>query len=77
MTPSILPPVAGRSLSLLRPDALLQPLLAVFPHGLQHHARRNAYQAMGLAAAGRHDRELADHAVAVALSAPAVAATRS
>lgn len=52
-----------------RPDKLLQPLLAFFPHGLQHGARRNAYHAMGLTAAGRRDRLAADAAVTSALAA--------
>lgn len=55
-----------------RPDSLLQPLLAVFPHGLQHGARRNAYHAMGLAAAGRRDRLAADAAVTSAVAAQRV-----
>lgn len=42
------------------PELLVQPLLAVFPHGLQHGARRNARQALDLAAAGRRDRQAAE-----------------
>ncbi len=43
---------------------LQQALLAVLPHGLQHRARRNAYQATGVAAIGRREREAAEAAVA-------------
>lgn len=51
----------------LRPESMLQPLLAMFPHGLQHQARRNACRAAGEATAGRRDRLAADTAVAGAL----------
>jgi hypothetical protein len=57
------------------PDLLVQPLLAVFPHGLQHHSRRNAHRAMGLAAAGRRDRLVAS--VSPPSATPALTALES
>jgi hypothetical protein len=48
---------------------LLQPVLAVFPHGLQHGSRRNAHRAMGVVAAGRRERQAVDEAVAELLRA--------
>jgi hypothetical protein len=51
-------------------DAVLaEPLLALFPHGLQHGSRRNAYQAMGVASADRRERQAVDAEVADLLQA--------
>ncbi len=50
--------------------ALAEPLLALFPHGLQHGSRRNAYRAMGVASAGRRERQQVDAEVADLLQAP-------
>jgi hypothetical protein len=43
---------------------LQQPLLALFPHGGQHRARRNAWQSIGSDAAHAADRYEAQVAIA-------------
>ncbi len=55
---------------------LAQPLLMLFPHGGQHHARRNAYRAVAVGAANRADREAANAALTIVASPEAVTVGR-
>ena len=70
-------PAAGHTAAGLGSALVQQSLRALFPHGLQHRSRRNEQVAVGLAAAGRRDRERAATVLASAPGPPARAAARS
>jgi len=59
-----------REMHMSVPELLVRPFLALFPHGGQRRARRNAYVAVCVAEAHQRDRAAAAFALA-AVSTPA------